>query len=47
MGAVVDNLAKGGGKPKGVGYVLQGNGAGSTYFRVVDVGDDPPHGTVH
>ena len=40
MGAVVDNIAKGGGKPKGVGDVLQGGGAGSTSFRVGDVGDD-------
>ena len=41
MGAVVDNLAKGGVKPKGVGDVLQGGDAGSTSFRVGDVGDDP------
>ena len=41
MGAVVDNLAKGGDKTKGVGGVLQGSGAGSTSFRVGDVGDDP------
>ena len=41
MGAVVDNLAKVGGKPKGVGDVLQGGGEGSTSFRVGDVGDDP------
>ena len=47
MGAVVDNLAKGGGKTKGVGDFLQGVGTGSTSFWVVDVGDDPPHGMVH
>ena len=47
MGAVVDNLAKGGVKNKGVGDVIQGGGAGSTSFRVGDVGDDPPHGTCH
>ena len=44
MVAVVDNLAKGGGKTKGVGYVLQGGGAGSTSFRVVDVGVTPRMG---
>ena len=42
MGAFVDNIAKGGGKTKGVGDVLQVGGAGSTFFRVVHVGDDPP-----
>ena len=47
MGAVVDNLAKEGGKPKGVGDVLQGGGAGSTSFWVGDVGDDPPDGKCH
>ena len=47
MGAVVYNLAKGGRKPKGVRDILQGGGAGSTYFWVVYVGDDPPHGTGH
>ena len=47
MGAVIDNLAKGGGKPKGDGGVLQGGGARSTSFRVGDVGDDLPHGTCH
>ena len=47
MGVVVNNLAKGGVKTKGVGDVLQGGGAGSTSFRVGDVGDDPPHGTGH
>ena len=40
MDAVVDNISKGGGKPKCVGDVLQGGGAGSTYFRVGDVGDE-------
>ena len=44
MGAVVDNLAKVGGKPKGVGGVLQGGGTGSTSFRVGDVVDDPHMG---
>ena len=47
MGAVVNNLEKGGGETKGVGDVLQGRGAGSYYFWVGDVGDDPPHGTGH
>ena len=47
MGVVVNNLEKGGGKTKGVGYVIQGGGAGSTSFWVRDVGDDPLHGTVH
>ena len=32
------------GEPKGVGDVLQGSGGCSTYFRVGDVGDNPPHG---
>ena len=44
MGAVVNNLEKGGGKTKGVGYVIQGGGAGSTSFWVRDVGGDPPAG---
>ena len=47
MGAVVNNLEKRGGKTKGVGDVLQCGGAGSTYFWVGDVGDEPPHGTGH
>ena len=47
MGRVVDNLAKGGVKPKVVGDVLQGGGAGSTSFWVEDMGDDPTHGTCH
>ena len=47
MGAVVNNLAKGGVKTKGVGDVLQVGVTGSTSFRVGDVGDDPPHGKVH
>ena len=47
LGAVVENIGKGGGQPKGVGDIIQGIGAGGTYFWVVDVGDDPPHGTVH
>ena len=42
MGAVVDNLVKVGGKPNGVGDVLQGGGAVSTSLWVGDVGDDPP-----
>ena len=41
MGAVVENLGKGGVKLKVVRDVIQGVGAGRTYFRVVDVGDDP------
>ena len=32
MGVVVDNIMKVGGKPKDVRDVLQGGGAGSTYF---------------
>ena len=47
IGVIVDNLAKGGCKPKGVGYFLQGGGAGSTYFWVRDVDDEPPHGPGH
>ena len=47
MGAVVNNLEKGGGETLGVGDVLQGRGAGSTSFWVKDVGDDPPHGKGH
>ena len=47
MGAVFNNLEKGGGKTKGVRDVLQGGGAGSTYFWVGDVGDDPSHGRCH
>ena len=26
-----------------VGDVIQGGGAGGNYFRIGDVGDDPPH----
>ena len=44
MGAVVDDLAKVGGKPKGVGDILQGGVAGSTSSWVGDVGDDPRMG---
>ena len=44
---IVNNIGKGGGKTKGVGDVIQGGGAGSIYFWVGDVGDDPPHGRVH
>ena len=44
MGVIVENIEKGGGKPKGVGDVLQGVGVGSTYFWVGDVGDDPQIG---
>ena len=47
MGAVVDNFAKGGAKPKGVGDFIQGGGAGSTYFWAGYVGDDPLHGKGH
>ena len=46
MGAVVNNLEKGGGETKGVGDVLQGGGAGSTSLWVGDVGDDPRTGGV-
>ena len=45
MDAVVDNILKGGGEPKGVEDVLQGSGEVSTSFWVGDVGDDPPHRT--
>ena len=41
MGAVVNNLENGGGKTKGVGDVIQGGGAGSNYFWVGYVVDDP------
>ena len=27
-----------------VGDIIQGSGSGGAYLRVVDVGDDPPHG---
>ena len=47
MGAVVNNLAKGGGEPKGVGDFIQSCGAGSASFWVVYLGDDPPNGTGH
>ena len=30
-------------EPKGVGVVLKGGGTGSTYFFIVDVGDDPSY----
>ena len=42
LGTVDDNLGKGGGEPKGVGYVFQGSGSGGTYFTVVD-GVMTPH----
>ena len=45
MGAVFNNLEKGGGKTKGVEDIIQGCGAGSTSFWVGDVGDYPSHGT--
>ena len=38
MGAVIKDLGKVGGKPKVAGGDFQGGGAGSTYFRVRDVG---------
>ena len=41
MGAVFNNLENGGGKTKGVGDVIQGGGAGSNYFWVGYVVDDP------
>ena len=44
MGAVVEDIGKGGGEPKGSRDVFQGGGVGNTYFLVGDVGDDPPHG---
>ena len=47
MGAIFNNLEKGGGKTKGVEDIIQGCGAGSTSFWVGDVGDEPPHGTSH
>ena len=47
MGAVFNNLEKGGGKTKGVRGVIQGGGAGSTSFWVGYVGDDPFHGRGH
>ena len=36
-----------GGKPRVLGMLYKGGGADSTYFWVVYLGDDPPHGTVH
>ena len=44
MDAVVENIRKRGFESKGVWDVLQGGGAGGASFRVIDVGDDPPHG---
>ena len=44
MGVVVENLGKGGNKPKGVWGVFKGGGAGGTYFQVRDVGNNPRHG---
>ena len=41
MGAVFNNLEKGGGETKGVGDAIQGGGVSSTSFWVGDVGDDP------
>ena len=46
MGAVVDNIGNRGGEPNGVGGVLQVGGGGGTYFWVIDLGDEPPHGPV-
>ena len=43
LGAVVEDLGKRGDKPKGVGDVIQGSDAGSAYFYVRDVGDEPLH----
>ena len=45
MGAVVNNLEKGGGETKGVGDVIQGGGTVSAAIRFRDVGSEPPHGT--
>ena len=47
MGAVVNNLEKGGGKTMSVRDVLQGSGAGSTSLWVGDVDNDPSHGRGH
>ena len=44
MGPSGKDTGKGGVQTKGVGDVFQGGCAGGTYFRVGDVGDDPPHG---
>ena len=46
MGAVVNNLEKGGGKTMGVRDVLQGGGTGGNSLQIGDVGDDPLHGTI-
>ena len=44
LGTVVENIGNVGGEPKGARYVIQGGGAGGTYFLVRCVGDDPPNG---
>ena len=46
MGALVENLGKGGGKPNVVGDIFKGGGAGCNYFWVGDVGDFPSPGPV-
>ena len=43
MGAVFNDLEKGGGKTKSVRDVIKGSGTGSTSLWVGDVGDEPPH----
>ena len=47
MGTVVNNLAKGGGEPKGFRDVLQVGGVGTTSLWVRCLVDDPPHDTGH
>ena len=44
LGTVVENFGKRGGKPNGVGDILQGGSAGSTSFWVGDVGDNSLYG---
>ena len=46
LGAVVENIGKGGGKTKVVGVFFHVSGAGNISFRVGDTGDDPQHGPV-
>ena len=46
LGAVVDNPGMRGAKLTGVRDVIQGSGAGGTYFWVWYVGDEPPPGPV-
>ena len=45
MGAADEDHVTRGGPPEGIRDVFQGGSTGGVAFWVVDVGDDPPHGT--